>query len=323
MKTPFFVARLPGGIGNQLFSLFASRYVAQETGVTNYLDFDGIDYSHHEDKHDISEFVLSQHETILIDSLNESLDLRAVVNLQKLKVQVHKRTKRFAKLLRFYSCELEQQKSDCVSLVLERLKTETYLYNFFTSISGYFPDFSFFDSLKDTNSKRLELKKPSKDFVKLEKLLTISSVLAVHIRLKDFLLHPNTIGNLSDDYFFNCIRMSSQEKKYQEIWVFSDDPTGACRRIENMRLKHIVRIIGLNETLSPCEALVLMSKCHGVICSNSTFSFWAAKFMFERDNSSHVYVPNFFRRDNATLIHGVPKNWKVAPVSWLQGVDSN
>jgi hypothetical protein len=316
MISPFLVVRMPGGIGNQLFSLYASRYLAQETGHRNYLDFGGIDYSHHKDKHDISEFLLKGHEIAFEKKGRRNLAAKLIKVLHKIKLHMGKRSIALARFLKLYECGLEPLNSSNVSLVVDEISNRNLL-SIFPSISGYFPDFSFFDNLANPEDKVLEVKNASEAYLSLKNFLSTNGVLGVHVRLKDFLLHPHTIGNLSDHYFFNSIGTAIESQDYDEVWIFSDSPMDAFSRLSGMEIGLRFRFIGIDESLTPCEELSLLQNCNGIVCSNSTFSFWAAKLMIERDSSSQVYIPSSFRKDEKTRIHGLPPTWNICPVDWV------
>jgi hypothetical protein len=203
-----------------------------------------------------------------------------------------------------------------VSLVVDEISNRNLL-SIFPSISGYFPDFSFFDNLENPEDKVLEVINPSEAYLSLKHFLSTNGVLGVHVRLKDFLLHPHTIGNLSDDYFFNSIGTAIESQYYDEVWVFSDSPMDAFSRLSGMEIGLRFRFIGIDQSLTPCEELSLLQNCSGIVCSNSTFSFWAAKLMGERDSSSQIYIPSSFRKDEKTRIHGLPPTWNICPVDWI------
>ena len=318
MLYPFFITRLPGGIGNQLFSLFASRYLAQETGLINYLDFEGIDYSHHQDRYDISNFQLKDHEIFLELKDGKGLGAKSIQLLHNLKLQVNRRSTTLGKFLKLYDCGLEPLNSLSVSkLINDTCKRRNAA--IFSSVSGYFPDFTFFDNLRNPQDKLLRLAITSKEFQKLEQFLFTNKVLGVHIRLSDFLIHPNTIGNLSNKYFISAIKTAVNFQDYDEVWIFSDAPKEALSRLKGYETRVRFRFIGINQVFTPCEDLFLLKNCSGIICSNSTFSFWAAKFMSERDPSSQVYIPNSFRKDETTKIYGLPSTWHRRPVDWILG----
>jgi hypothetical protein len=315
--SPFFVTRLPGGIGNQLFSLFASRYFAQESGLINILDFGGIDYSHHTTKYDVSEFELRNHELTLAPENKKGLIFNAISRMHDLKFRLGSRSQALAKPLKVYSCELEPLNSARVKSMTSDIKKFNHL-SVFSSVSGYFPDFSFFDELNNAEDKLLVIKNPSKQFSVLKQHLLSKRVLGVHIRLKDYLIHPTTIGNLSRDYFLSCIREALGRQYYDEIWFFSDSPHEALERFKGLEFAKEVRFVGMQDSLTPCEELFLLHECSGIVCSNSTFSFWAAKFLSERDSNSHIYIPSSFRKDGKARIHGLPSSWNSCSVEWIE-----
>lgn len=316
MRSSFFVARLPGGIGNQLFSLFASRYISQETGLINYLDFRGIDYSHHAQKYDISDFQLKKHETALHLKYDSKFYFGTILEVEKFKYRTSQYFPSFRSLLRLHQLHLEPFASPSVSCAIDRMKVGAG-FPLFSSISGYFPDFSFFDHLKSPSDRLLSVSQVSSVFKTFEQQLSVRRILAVHVRLKDYLLHPDSIGNLSDAYFLDCINLAFSYQDYEEIWIFSDSPHEARTRLSFLTRDRAVRFIGIDEFLTPIEELVLLQKCSGIICSNSTFSFWAAKFMTEVNPNSMVFIPSSFRKDDTARVFGLPPQWISCPPHWL------
>ncbi len=301
------VVRLPGGLGNQLFALFAARYISQETGSPSHLDFGGIDYSHHNRKIDISNFILESQEELL--SKNASLSLRALKMhfLHQSKVLINNKFRNFAKNLNYFSWDVGSDFRQTVDETLVGLKDRKLKLPI--SFYSYFADFSYFDLIKDDSLKTLRLKVESDHFLKLSEATRAERILGVHLRLGDFLQNSNTIGCLSDIYFIDAIEQAFESNKYDQVWVFTDSVDIALERVKNWPHRNRTKIIGNMYETNACEELLLLSMCAGIVCSNSTFSYWGAKFASSQNMDVPVFFPEFFRRDNLTFINNIPSVW--------------
>ena len=308
------VVRLPGGLGNQLFALFAARYIAQETDLQTYLDFDGIDYSHHPQTIDISHFSLEPQERFLSKDaafLSQSSNIRTI---QRFKVELRKKFPAVSNRINYFLFDPGYDSRESLDRTLEYIKSKRV--KFPMSFEGYFADFSYFDRLKIKESKFVQLKVESLQYQRLSKEIHVTPTLGVHLRLGDFLKHPDTIGCLSDDFFIGAVENAFDTKKYNQVWIFTDSPEIAFDRIRHWPFRKITKIVGIDGITNACEELLLLSQCAGIICSNSTFSFWGAKLASNQFPGVQVLFPESFRRDKLTSIQNVPNSWKPIRPIW-------
>lgn len=143
------------------------------------------------------------------------------------------------------------------------------------TLSGYFQSLKYFEDCKDEFIELLELPaiRPEMDKV------------AVHIRRGDYLKHAHIHYVCNTDYFEKqFIRFNP---KYVD--VFTDSPD----HVRNEFKHRTLNIITGNTEL---EDLALMSQYDKIICSNSSFSWWAS-------------------------LLGVKKKQIVVPDVWLIGQD--
>jgi hypothetical protein len=197
--------------------------------------------------------------------------------------------------------------------------------NFFSSVGpliprifdSYLGDFAFYDEICEKNGKRLILLNSSKRFNFYYNLIRQQSTLGVHLRLGDFLQHKSSVGCLSDSYFLHSINRLTSFTKYDQVLVFSDSVELATERIAGWELDIPIELVSVKEDADPAEDLILLSLCTGIVCSNSTFSFWAAKLasLNGRDELA-VVIPEEFRRDGQTCVSSIPKTWLLEPSRW-------
>jgi hypothetical protein len=98
--------------------------------------------------------------------------------------------------------------------------------------------------------------------------------IAVHVRLGDYALRTNRrrIGRLPKDYFRRALEFVRREVNADgPAWLFSDDIHQAAGILESLGERSF-RPIALTQSAA---SISLMSRCRGLVLSNSTFSWWA------------------------------------------------
>jgi len=293
---------MPGGIGNQLFALFASRYFSENSKHAIRLDFSSVDRHHAPLGHDIRSLLLKESEVNPTYSPSHEFLRHFYYPKNILSRQV-------LKYLLIQNRKVFDLNLDRVNYVDQFLIASTKERKLPLRVSGYFGDFGFYNRLTSAN-QRIALKNPSKRFI--NEMTKINSVrtLGIHLRLGDFLSSPNSIGILSDSYYTTSIRRFLND--YDRILVFTNDYRLGKKRIEEWGVNTQIEILDSNCENDPLEDLLLMSACSGLILSNSTFSFWAGKL----SGSERVIYPMPFRKDNLTEIASIPETWLSHPSAW-------
>ena len=125
-----------------------------------------------------------------------------------------------------------------------------------TALSGYFQRFEYMDDIRDTFIPKLIF-----DESILQKYPDISNKIGIHIRGGDYKGKPfHELG--LNKYYKKCISLLPNS----EFVVFTNDIQYANTFLPNY--------IVIQE--SEVDTLLLMSKCKGLICANSSFSWWGA-----------------------------------------------
>lgn len=311
-----YCVRLPGGLGNQLFSFFAANYIAFRTKAPVLLDFSSIDYSHHRnDKFDISFFGLD-----FSNPLHHSLHLqeRGASWTYTLRLQIAKRNIVPAKFLGISSFPLNKDRLEDLDKFCDEILRSSPCIPISRIVEGYFGDFRMYDKYISENHFQLKLKNGSSTCHSLKLYMKNHSILGIHIRLGDFKSHPDSIGLLGDSYYSESIRHLLNQKDFSEIWVFSDSLSEVGQRVRKWQIPNGITVRFIDGLANPCEELWLLSHCNGIVTSNSTFSFWAAKFHSSNKDLDLVCIPSFFRKDNTTYISGIPSSWTAIHPAWIK-----
>lgn len=313
MTRKCFHVELPGGLGNQLFALFASRYISQVTGKVNHLDFTGIDYSHTAGQFDIRSFILEPHETDSCHYSTKALN-RAIVNLMKRAGRFNHFKHELLGVKRFPLGNDTQSSVErfLVDQSLQCLPMRNRLF-----FDTYFADFGFVDAIDARIKKGLILRTSSKRFLRIANEIKSERTLALHMRMGDFMLNRNSIGVLSDTFFLKSASLLRRKKNYSRVMIFTDSPFAVKKRLNNLTFDIPVEVVESDSNVDPAEDLTLLTLCDGLVCSNSTFSLWAAKLSQLSGYAQDVVIPQTFRRDDKTRIHSLSKDWMTVESVWM------
>lgn len=97
---------------------------------------------------------------------------------------------------------------------------------------------------------------------------------SLHVRLGDFKALGDTVGVLSPSYYADAIRLLKKNYGIQRFVVFSDEPAQAISTLKEINLG--VQLENAHSRLDAHSTLSLLSRSHGSITGNSTFSYWGA-----------------------------------------------
>ncbi|HUO84918.1 MAG TPA: alpha-1,2-fucosyltransferase [Thermoanaerobaculia bacterium] len=127
---------------------------------------------------------------------------------------------------------------------------------------------------------------------------------AVHVRRGDYVGHSR--HQLCDEpYFDEAIRYCESRIAEPELFVFSEDVEW-CRERLRFRRARFVQGVG-----SDAEEFILMARCRHFILSNSTFSWWA--LWLQRDPGV-VVAPERWDREATGPSPFLRPGWHVLPV---------
>lgn len=177
-------------------------------------------------------------------------------------------------------------------------------------INSYCNDYKFFNSIRPELKLRIsDLRAPSKEYLKSLSNAQSEKPISIHLRLGDYKNLHSVYGSVDPNYYARAVMHLSKNEDEREIWIYSDNPVEALEilgpKIPSARIAPNV------ETLSPLETLLLMTKSSGLVCSNSTFSWWAG-YLMEDEESNIIFPRPYFNYG------GPPESKDFLPNSWLQ-----
>ena len=152
-----------------------------------------------------------------------------------------------------------------------------------TILNGYFQSWKYFDDYKVKIAEILSADREySTEFVNLSSYISQEETIAIHIRRGDYVGLTEYHGLTSAEYFEKAFRNAKSLTNATRAVVFSDSISIAKHVFPNAD-----KYIGPEDLKSTSETLDLMSRCSGIIGSNSSFSWWAA---YIRDSESRPCI---------------------------------
>jgi len=173
-------------------------------------------------------------------------------------------------------------------------------------LEGYFQSYKHVEFCAD-ELLPLELKNRSVELDRWLKKLEGRIPIAVHIRRGDYVKVSNEVGILSPAYYLSGLEQARIIQSFGEVWVFSDDHDYALEVAKAFDYK-----LSFPHLENAAEELYLMSRCPGIVISNSTFSWWAA---YSGNHEVVICPDKWFRRmeDPEFLI---PAKWRKIESRW-------
>jgi hypothetical protein len=125
---------------------------------------------------------------------------------------------------------------------------------------------------------------------------------AVHIRRGDYLGREDFHGLATREYFENAIDKVREIDDTATFVLFTDSPELTKNLIS--AVKYLPQV---TDGHSSAETLILMSKCKGLIGSNSSFSWWAAFLM--PPHTIRIFPKPWFVNRSMDTADLIPHGW--------------
>jgi len=291
-----------GGLGNQLFQYGAALQLSMNLGCEITVDDsllnpkvamnDGVASRHLE----LNEFK-NQISSTKHTSGNSSTLHSKILTMQRL---IGDRAPKLLLKLGIFANETSDQ------IDVFKAIRKSVVINSYCSSPAYFPDCQ--DELAQQIS---QIRNPSQWYLQVAKELAEASPIALHVRLGDYKNLGSIYGRPDPDYYANAVKLITQRIGERPIWLFSDEPELA-NQILRKQIK-ISRVVDPNLSDRAIEHLNLLGKCQGLVCANSSFSWWGGFLSSKLIEDSVVVFPNPMFDSPAFK---EPENW--IPTQWVR-----
>jgi hypothetical protein len=145
------------------------------------------------------------------------------------------------------------------------------------SISGYFQSEKYFQNCKNHIRKIFSFKD---EIVKsCENLVPKKYSCGIHIRRGDYLNFPHYHPQQQLDYFEKAIKVIKEKNNDTEFYVFSDD-IDWCKQQSLFNGFNFI-----DKELEDYKSLYLMTRMNNFIITNSSFSWWGAFLIPDKDKT--------------------------------------
>ena len=124
-------------------------------------------------------------------------------------------------------------------------------------------------------------------------LLINENVVSIHVRLGDYLQFPDIYGVLKEEYFEQsleriCNQLECMREEIQIVIISDGDASKIAEGLKNQGYQ--VNLIQNLFTLDDLQTFYAMSFAKNLICSNSTFSWWAGRL--NKNLNKNVFFPD-------------------------------
>jgi hypothetical protein len=295
---PHKVVQLVGGLGNQLFGYAFGLYLEKATGATVSFDTYSVSKNGHGG-------LAIQDAFELTGDFETELRFHKLIRFGYALPKLLSRLPSAASHLEaFYQASEPGFVPD-----LERTLRAHY-------VRGYFQSYRYLDhtNFEDQRSVELTVRGPSDWYLEERAKLQAVQPIAIHIRRGDYSNLSSSYGLLGPEYYQRGITALTDRIGARTIYIFSDEPDIALAIRAVLPKELEAELVIPPEGAKPSESLSLMSHAAGMVCANSSFSWWAAA---TGNSSKVVYAPDPWHRTLPTPRLLLPPTWISADPNWL------
>jgi len=267
---------LTGGLGNQLFqyafALHLSQILRRRVWLSQGL---GVPRSTIPGRPDIEFYQLSENIKLDVPRLGDPIR-RKFLNFVHVKTLQHDNSftsKNTIRIYRFFASLM----LSILDMKISRISVSDDL-GFFDNQRGvhsryqigYFQTYKYLaDSDVLQQLRNLNLKSVGPELNSLIQESKTEKILILHVRLTDYLLHPD-FGTLDLKYYERAVKIAKRDFYFERIWVFSDDISMAKRKLQFSEQENVRFISEVDN--SSAATLEAMRLGHSYVIANSTFS---------------------------------------------------
>lgn len=266
------IVRLRGGLGNQISCFFAGLYLARLNSAALILDGRYI------------KFGGNPHRSLEINQLDLRIPGQRIFFKRTIPLPKSRIGRKIARpMLEPISKALSMFENipvlgDKDSLIDLKINSDVIL-------DGYFPDYAYFEPCyEDFLMQSLHPLTISHTFQ--EALNAVKAKVSLHIRLGDYLLHPETYPIPSEGYYTRALELTQGTEIGYNVFVESVEEA----RERFPRILAGAERVFTNKDFSSAETLCLMSNSKHLVTANSSFSSWAGIYVSK--SNGIVVVPD-------------------------------
>lgn len=288
------IARIEGGLGNQLFQYAAARSLADRLGCDLVLDLRGLDESGDRP------FQLNLY--CIRASVASSQQVQGLPDWRASRWgRIRSNISQFAPA--YFSFPIVWPRSFAFDARFDRITQPVYLV-------GYWQSEKYFDWNRTNLLRDLQLVAPLPLDTTLRDEIRSTRSVALHIRRGDYVTNSAAaqFHGLCDMAYYHA-SINALRSRFPDIhvFVFSDEPAWARA---NLRLDVPTRFVDANPTDKGHIDLELMRQCRHHVIANSSFSWWGSWLC--ESGEQVVYAPSRWFADPAT------DTSDVIPARWIQ-----
>jgi hypothetical protein len=286
----FISVRLFGGLGNQIFQYMAGKLLASERNLLLYVDTSWLQDGYTHLNSNISEFQFYKPDREFGHKHKNPLHLY----MDRLATIAARNIPLVARVGRINAPRSTGYEN------FSKVKPGVQL-------RGYYQSPQYFAWLMKTGEitkSSFDLNKPSESFNSIKNQVPSQGFLAVHVRGGDYLKENTSYVQLTSEYYKKAISIVSETCGSLPVWVFTDDVDYAKQILSSFSDLFYVG----GKLTTAAEEMKLMSMAKGIVCANSTFSYWASVIS---DSASLIVAPNSWIKAHEQPEDFFPKGWKL------------
>ena len=272
------VAKLVGGLGNQLFIYFAALNLARKINYDLSLDISFIEKSHSSGQSRLDAFHIE----------GEIIESSKLIKLAK---EYRERLVDALSIRGFYNVSHRYLDEETLENIIANRNSKLYYLRGFHNTTKHF---------EELGRPELLLKEVSPAYRNLK--MEIAESVAIHIRGGDYGLYKDTFGPLSQSYYINTIENNREIERIARttsIFIFSDDMERSLRLQESLISRgYKAEEVSFSHPFSPAEELKLISSAKVILMANSTFSFWATEIS---SKDTIIIAPSNYTRSSGSV----------------------
>lgn len=282
--------RLFGGLGNQIFQYMAGKSLAVALSCSLRVDTSWLKSGYSHEKSSIKEFDFYSPDYEYGQAHKNTLHLYS----DRLATVAARTSTTLASWLRINAPKSVGYED------LSRL-------NRGVQLRGYYQSPKYFMKLVElgaVSKESFELLHPSVEFKNEYSKIPRDGFIAVHVRGGDYLQKNSDYRELGSDYYKSALNSFGSEIRSLPKWVFTDDESHARKVLASIPDLNFLE----SESLTAAENMVLMSKAHGIVGANSTFSYWSS--VISRQDSL-IIVPKNWMKSKSQPEDFFPLGWRL------------